>query len=303
MEANQLGDITTFVAVVKAGSFTAAAASLGLTRSAVGKSVARLEARLQTRLLHRTTRKLSLSDEGRAVYERWRQILEELEEIEASMAVRRGQPSGTLRLTAPLSFGQRHILPVLGQYLKQWPELQADIRFTDRFIDLVEEGFDIAVRIGEPREDTQLLTRTVAWQQFVTCASPEYLARKGVPQRPQELADHDTLSFLGGEQPNAWRYQTPEGEYLCERPGRLNIDSSEAIREAALAGFGLVHLPTYITGNDLRAGILVEVLKPYRAPPDPIRIVYPSKRHLSPRIRVFIDLLVDNWRDGVPWEV
>jgi len=302
MEPNRLGDISAFVAAVKTGSFTAAAASLGLTRSAVGKSVARLEARLQARLLHRTTRKLSLTDEGRAVFERWRQILEDLDEVEANMAARRGQPSGTLRLTAPLSFGQRHILPVLGRYLKQWPDLRADVRFTDRFIDLVEEGFDIAVRIGEPREDLQLLTRTVAEQQFVTCASPDYLARKGVPQRPQDLAGHDRLAFLGGEQPSPWRYQTSEGLYLCEVPGRLNIDSSEAMREAALAGFGLIHLPTYITGNDLRAGALVEVLKPYRAPPDPIRVVYPSKRHLSPRIRAFIDLLVDSWQEGVPWE-
>lgn len=303
MEPNRLGDITAFVAAVKTGSFTAAAATLGLTRSAVGKSVARLEARLQARLLHRTTRKLSLTDEGRAVYERWRQILEDLEEVEANMAARRGQPSGTLRLTAPLSFGQRHILPVLDHYLKQWPELRADIRFTDRYIDLVEEGFDIAVRIGAPREDAQLLTRTVAWQQFVTCAAPDYLARKGVPQQPQDLAGHDTLSFLSGEHPSPWRYQTPDGLYLCEAPGRLNIDSSEAMREAALAGFGLVHLPTYITGNDLRAGTLVEVLKPYRAPPDPIRVVYPSKRHLSPRIRTFIDLLVESWQKGVPWEI
>lgn len=302
MESNRLGDITAFVTAVKTGSFTAAATSLGLTRSAVGKSVARLEARLRTRLLQRTTRTLSLTDEGRAVYERWRQILEDLEEVEATMAARRGQPAGTLKLTAPLSFGQRHILPVLGFYMKQWPELRADVRFTDRFVDVVEEGFDIAVRIGTPKHDTQLLTRTVAWQQFVTCASPDYLAFKGIPQTPKELAGHDTIAFLSGEQPSAWHYQTPEGLYLFEGPGRVNIDSSEAMREAALAGFGLVHLPTYITGNDLRAGTLVEVLNPYRAPPDPIRVVYPSKRHLSPRIRAFIDLLVERWQYGVPWE-
>lgn len=302
MEPNRLGDITAFVFAVKTGSFTAAASALGLTRSAVGKSVARLESRMATRLLQRTTRTLSLTDDGRAVYERWRQILEDLEEVEATMAVRRGQPAGTLKLTAPLSFGQRHILPLLDHYMKQWPELRADVRFTDRFVDVVEEGFDIALRIGAPKDDTQLLTRTVAWQQFVTCASPGYLAANGIPQSPQELAGHDTIAFVSGEQPSPWRYQTPEGLHLCEGAARLNMDSSEAMREAALAGFGLVHLPTYITGNDLRAGTLVEVLKPFRAPPDPIRVVYPSKRHLSPRIRAFIDLLVERWQDGVPWE-
>ncbi|MCP8896956.1 LysR family transcriptional regulator [Shinella daejeonensis] len=302
MEPNRLGDIAAFVAAVRTGSFTAAATALNLTRSAVGKSVVRLETRLGARLLNRTTRKLSLTDEGRVVYERWRQILEDLDEVEATMAARRGQPTGTLRLTAPLSFGQRHILPVLDTYMTQWPALRADVKFTDRFIDLIEEGFDIAVRIGAPREDAQLLTRTVGWQQFVTCASPDYLARKGVPQTPQDLTGHDIIAFLSGEHPNAWRYQTPDGIFLREGPGRLNIDSSEALREAALAGFGLIHLPTYITGNDLRAGALVEVLKPFRASPDPIQLLYPSKRHLSPRIRAFIDLLVERWQDGVPWE-
>lgn len=302
MEPNRLGDIAAFVAAVKAGSFTAAAASLGVTRSAVGKSIARLEARMGVRLLNRTTRTLSPTDEGQIAYERCRQILEDLDEVDATMAQRRGRPSGTLRLTAPLSFGQRHILPLLDAYLKQWPELRADIRFTDRFIDLIDEGLDIAVRIGGTGDDSQLSARTVGWQQFVTCASPDYLSRRGVPAAPPDLAGHDTISFLSGERPNAWRYQTPQGPYLWEQPGRLNIDSSEAMREAAIAGFGLLHLPTYITGNDLRAGTLIEVLRDFRAPPDPIRVLYPSKRHLSPRIRAFIDLLVERWKHAVPWE-
>jgi DNA-binding transcriptional LysR family regulator len=160
MEPNRFGDIAAFVSAVKAGSFTAAAASLGLTRSAVGKSIARLEARMAVRLLNRTTRKLSLTDEGLVAFERWRQILDDLDEVESTMAQRRGKPTGTLRLTAPLSLGQRHVLPILDAYLKQWPDLRADIRFTDRFVDLVEEGVDVAVRIGAPKEDSQLLTRT-----------------------------------------------------------------------------------------------------------------------------------------------
>lgn len=302
MEANRFADITAFVGAVKSGSFTAAAASLGLTRSAVGKSIVRLEVRMGTRLLNRTTRKLSLTDEGQVAYERWRQILEDLDEVDATMALRRGRPTGTFKLTAPLSFGQRHVLPILDVYLKQWPELRADVWFTDRFVDLVEEGVDVAIRIGVPKDDSQLLTRTVGWQQFATCASPSYLARCGVPQTPAELTGHDTIAFTGGERTGVWRYQTPAGLHLHEQPGRLNIDSSEAMREAALAGIGLIHLPTYITGNDLREGALVEVLKPFRAPPDPIRIVYPSKRHLSPRVRTFIDLLVERWAPGVPWE-
>jgi DNA-binding transcriptional LysR family regulator len=302
MEANRFADITAFVCAVKAGSFTAAAASLGLTRSAVGKSIVRLESRMGARLLNRTTRTLSLTDEGHVAYERWRQILEDLDEVDATMALRRGRPTGTFKLTAPLSFGQRHILPILDVYLKQWPDLRADVWFTDRFVDLVEEGVDIAIRIGAPKDDSQLLTRTVGWQQFATCASPSYLASRGIPQTPPELVEHDTIAMISGERPSVWRFQTPAGLHLFEQPGRLNIDSSEAMREAALAGIGLIHLPTYITGDDLRDGTLVEVLEPFRAPPDPIRVVYPSKRHLSPRVRAFIDLLVERWAPGVPWE-
>lgn len=301
MEANRLNDIVAFISSVKAGSFTAAADSMGITRSAVGKSVSRLESQLGVRLLNRTTRTLSLTDEGRIMFERCQQILEDLEEVDATMALRRARPTGTLKLTAPLSFGQRHILPLVDEYLRQWIDLRADLSFTDRFVDLVEEGFDIAIRIGLPRDDSQVLSRTIAHQQFVTCASPDYLARRGIPEVPEKLVDHATI-MLRGARPRAWHFHTLDGPYSFDATGRLAIDSSEAIREAALAGFGLVNLPTYITGNDLIAGALVEVLHQFRAPPDPIRLIYPSKRHLSPRVRAFIDLLVGSWEDGVPWE-
>ncbi|CAB3929389.1 HTH-type transcriptional regulator PgrR [Achromobacter insolitus] len=302
MEPNRFGDITAFVSAVKTGSFTAAATTLGLTRSAVGKSVARLEARLGARLLNRTTRKLSPTDEGLVVYERWSQILEDLEEVDATMAQRRGKPTGTLRLTAPLSFGQRHILPVLNAYVKKWPDIQADVWFTDRFVDLIEEGIDVAVRIGGIKDDSRILSRTIGGQQFVTCASPDYLAQKGVPSNPADLRDHETLFFLSGQRPMSWRFQEEGRVEFFEGPGRVNIDSSEALREAALSGFGLIHLPTYITGSDLKRGDLVEVLERYRPPSDPIRLIYPSRRHLSPRTRAFIDELVQLWKSGVPWE-
>ncbi|CAP41513.1 transcriptional regulator, LysR-family [Bordetella petrii] len=302
MEPNRFGDILAFVSAVKTGSFTAAAASLGLTRSAVGKSVARLEARLGVRLMHRTTRKLNPTDEGLVVFDRWSQILEDLDEVDATMAQRRGKPGGILRLTAPLSFGQRHILPVLNAYVKTWPQIQADVWFTDRYIDLIEEGIDVAVRIGGIKDDARVLSRTIGGQQFVTCASPGYLADRGVPATPADLAQHDTIFFLSGQRPMPWRFLHDGAIEVCDGPGRMNIDSSEALREAALSGFGLIHLPTYITGKDLQRGDLVEVLEAYRPPADPIRLIYPSKRHLSPRTRTFIDLLVDQWRDGVPWE-
>jgi DNA-binding transcriptional LysR family regulator len=293
MELNRIGDIAAFVAVVKAGSFTNAAKATGLTRSAVGKSVVRLEAQLGVRLLNRTTRSLSLTDEGHAMYERCRQILEDLEEVDEMMARRRLTPSGTLKLTAPLSFGQRHILPVLNAFLSLWPELQANISFTDRFVDLIEEGFDIAIRIGKPAADSRVLTRTIAWQHMVTCASPAYLARRGTPLEPRQLPEHDAIFFMNAERRRTWRFAGPDGPFTFEGPGRVNIDSSEAMRASAISGFGLVQLPRYMLDDAIRDGRLVTVLDAFTAAPEPIRAVYPSKRHLSPRIRAFIDFLVE----------
>lgn len=302
METQSLSDITAFVLTVRAGSFTAAADLLGSTRSAVSKSVARLESRHNVRLLNRSTRTLSLTDEGAIAFERWQQILDDLDEVDATMAQRRGQPTGLLKLTAPWSFGQRYILPVLDDYLRQWPEVRAHASFTDRFVDLIEEGFDVAVRVGEPDENSLLMGRTIACQQFVTCAAPAYLERRGTPQTPSEVAKHDTIVFLSSDKPRAWTFQGSAGAIQVVSHGRLNLDSSEAMRSAALAGFGLVNLPTYILGEDLHQGRLVEVLRDWRAAPDPIRLVYPSRRHLSPRVRSFIDLLAERWGEQAPWE-
>jgi DNA-binding transcriptional LysR family regulator len=302
VKPHRFGDIAAFVAVVKAGSITAATNSLELTRSAVGKSIVRLETQLGLRLLNRTTRKLSLTDEGAVVYERWRQILDELEDVDATMALRRSQPTGTLKFLMPPTFGQRHVLPVLNAYLNEWPALRAELWFTDRFVDLVEDGFDLAIRIGAPKEDSQMLTRTVAWRQFVVCASPDYLARRGVPQTPRDLLSHDTIMYAVGEQPRPWRLYTGDVPHAYEGPARLDIDSYEVMREMALAGFGLTFLPNYILADELRAGTLVEVLREHRPPPDPIRLVYPSRQHLAPRTRAFIDLLAQRWESGAPWE-
>ncbi|WP_312054048.1 LysR family transcriptional regulator [Pantoea brenneri] len=302
MEINSINDIAAFVAAVKAGSYTHAAGSLGITRSAIGKSIVRLETRMGVRLLNRTTRSLSLTDEGRVMFDRCRQILDDLDEIDAAMAMRRIQPAGTLRLSAPLSFGQRHILPLLDIYLKKWPELRAEVSFSDRFVDLIEEGFDIAVRIGEPRDDSRILTRTIATQKIVTSASPEYLSSRGEPETPQALIEHDTIFLLSAEKRRSWRFETPQGTFIYEGPGRLNLDSSEAIRASALSGFGIVHLPTYLIGEDLRKGRLIPILQDYPFTAEPIRLIYPSKRHLSPRIRAFIDLLVERWQQQLPWE-
>lgn len=303
MELNRIGDIAAFIAAVDSGSYTRASSCVGLSRSAIGKSITRLEDQLGVRLLNRTTRQLSLTDEGRIMYERCKQILEDLEDVDAVMALRREKPTGTLRLTAPLSLGQRHILPIIDKFLKKWPELRADIVFTDRYVDLIEEGFDIAIRIGEPKDDSRILTRTIATQNMVTCASPEYLALRGVPQIPADLSSHDTIFFRSADKRRVWRYQTPEGYYIYDGPGRMDIDSSEAMLSSAIAGFGIIQLPDYLANQSLEMGSLIAILTEFKVDPEPVRIIYPSKRHLSPRIRGFVDAIADDWvNKGIPWK-
>lgn len=303
MELNRIGDIAAFIAAVDAGSYTRATTSVGLSRSAIGKSITRLEAQLGVRLLTRTTRQLSLTEEGCIMYERCKRILEDLEAVDDAMALRREKPTGTLRLTAPLSLGQRHILPVIDRFLRASPALRADVVFTDRFVDLIDEGFDIAIRIGAPRVDSRILTRTIATQHMITCASPRYLAERGMPITPEALREHDTIFFRSAERRRRWRYATPDGEFVYEGPGRIDIDSSEAMLSSALSGFGIIQLPDYLAAEALAQGTLVAILTEFKIPPDPVRIIYPSKRYLSPRIRGFVDLIAEEWQAlGAPWE-
>lgn len=303
MELNRIKDIAAFIAVVNSGSYTKATHTLGLSRSAIGKSITRLESQLGVRLLNRSTRQLSLTDEGCVMYERCKQILEDLEDVDAAMALRREKPTGTLKLTAPLSLGQRHILPLIDNFLNEWPELRADIVFSDRYVDLIEEGFDIAIRIGEPKNDSRILTRTIANQYMVTCASPLYLEKYGTPKTPQELKNHQTIFFRSAEKRRNWRYKTSKGEYIHDGPGRIDIDSSEAMITSAISGFGIIHLPDYLVYEALEEGKLISILNEFPVEAEPIRIIYPSKRHLSPRIRQFIDLVTDSWQhNSVPWK-
>ncbi|MFP3584696.1 LysR family transcriptional regulator [Paraburkholderia sp. SIMBA_055] len=302
MELTSINDIVAFVAVVDSGNFTSAAKKLGLTRSAVGKRILNLEHRLAARLFHRTTRSLRLTDDGQVLYARSSQILVDLEETESAMAHRSGEPRGRLTVSVPVTLGRRHVLPVLERLLEKWPELSATVSFSDRFVDLIEDGFDIAVRTGKPRDDTRLMARSVARQRVLACASPGYVMRKGAPQRPEELDGHDCLFFLSEGRPRPWSFNVDGHSQQFTGSARLLMDDGEALQAAALSGFGIAYLPTYLTSEDLRAGRLVPLLESYAFDGEPIRVVYPSKRYLSPKVRSFIDLLVDSWGDEPPWE-
>lgn len=293
MPRTHLNDILVFMAVVDAGSFIAGGRALGLTRSAAGKAVARLEDRLGARLLHRTTRALSLTDEGRTFHEHGAQILAAIDHAEDSVTGEGGTPRGVLRVTLPDAFGRLVVLPVLRQYLEAWPELQVEVSFTDRLVDLVEEGFDLAVRIGGADLDAGLVSRVVATARPYLCASPAYLARHGEPASADDLAGHDCLLFSSRTRRQSWRLRDPDGPWVkAEGRSRLRMDSGEAIRDAAVAGLGIGLLPAFLVDEDLAAGRLRAVLPAIDLGEVKIVAIYPTRRHLEPRVRRFIDLLV-----------
>lgn len=293
MPRTHLNDILVFMAVVDAGSFIAGGRALGLTRSAAGKAVARLEDQLGARLLNRTTRALSLTDEGRTFHEHGAQILAAIDHAESSVSGERGTPRGVLRVTLPDAFGRLVVLPVLRQYLEAWPELQVEVSFTDRLVDLVEEGFDLAVRIGGADLDAGLVSRVVATFRPYLCASPAYLARHGEPASADDLAGHDCLLFSSRTRRQSWRLRDPDGQWVkAEGRSRLRMDSGEAIRDAAVAGLGIGLLPAFLVDEDLAAGRLRAVLPAVDLGEVKIVAIYPTRRHLEPRVRRFIDLLV-----------
>lgn len=296
MKRAQLDEISAFMAVVDAGSFVGGGQSLGLTRSAAGKALARLESRLGVRLLNRTTRQLSLTDEGRVFHAHCLQVLAALDDAEASVGQRAGTPRGVLRLTLPAAFGRRQVLPLLRDYLRAWPELQAEVSFTDRVADIIEEGYDLAVRINAAPTDTRLVSRVVARHPVFVCAAPSYLQAHGEPRTLEDLAAHDCLFFSSRTRRQPWRLREKGGAPVkVEGRSRLRLDSGEAIRDAAVAGLGIAYLPGFLVDEDLASGRLQALLPSCETESVPILALYPSRRHLPAKVRRFIDLMVEQW--------
>lgn len=289
-----LNDIQVFMAVVEAGSFIAGGKAMGLSRSAAGKAVMRLEDRLGVRLLNRTTRTLSLTDEGRLLYDRGLQILASVDEAEASVAGKSGMPRGVLRLTVPDAYGRHVLLPIVGKYLKAWSDVQVEVSFTDRIADIVEEGYDLAIRIGVTSADSSFVSRVVARCRAMLCASPAYVAARGEPVDLDELAAHDCLVFSSSNQRQAWRFPGEQGSWIkAQGRSRLRLDSGEALLDAARAGLGIAFLPDFLVAEDLAAGRLRRILPEHGSGDVPIIALYPGKRLLEPRVRRFIDLMVE----------
>jgi DNA-binding transcriptional LysR family regulator len=295
-----LASMQVFATVVEEGSFAAAAERLELSRAMVSKHMAHLESHLGARLLNRTTRRLSLTESGSTYFERCQQILKDIEEAELAATQLTSVPRGTLRLTVPLVFGVLHIAPLIADYLSIHPDAKLDFTLDDRYVDLVNEGYDLAIRIGKLAE-TGLIARKFASDTVVACGAPEYFRRHGVPQVPADLAKHACLGYAYDEAGNEWRFKGRDGEHVIQINGNLRANNGDLLRVAALGGAGIVLQPRFLVGADLRAGRLQAVLTDYECRELGIYAVYPSRKYLSAKVRTFIDFLVERFGPNPDW--
>jgi DNA-binding transcriptional LysR family regulator len=298
---DRFGAIRDYAQDVESGSFAKAAERLGLSTSATSRHVAELEAHLQTRLLNRTTRRVSLTESGRAFYERTVQLLADLEEAEQEAARAAIVPRGTIRLTTSVNFGVRHIAPAIAEFLAQHAEVRFDVSLSDRIVDLVEEGFDLAVRVGTTGSEN-LVARKLGETRLVPCAAPAYLAAHGAPQVPEDLAHHNCFTYEYVTPRNLWRFRDATGAERAVRvAGRLHSNNGDVLAEAAARGAGIVLEPAFVVGAEVRAGRLVPLLQDFTPPPLPIYAVYPSRKHLSAKVRRFVEFLAERFVAGQDW--
>lgn len=291
-----------FVEVVRASGFTPAASKLGLSRAQLSKSVMQLEAHLGVRLLNRTTRSISLTEIGAAYFERCLSILDDIDELEASTREQIKIPRGKLSISAPTSFGILHLQHALRDYLQRYSEVQINLSLSDRFVDVVEEGFDVVIRIAE-LEDSNLIARRIAPCKRVFCASPQYLKTHGYPKVPQDLSLHTCLIYCNEQKPEQWQLHGPNGVESVQVHGPVCADNGDVLKAAALDHMGITLLPTFIVGTDLQTGRLVQVLDAYCPPDLAIYAVFASRRYLSAKVKTFIDHLQHGYGDHPYWDL
>ena len=285
-----------FAETVKQGSFAGAARELGLSSSAVAKSVARLEQDLGLRLLHRTTRQVNLTGDGRELYARCHRIVDEMDALREEAEGVRGTPRGTLKLNLPITYGRQVIVPKLAALMQTHPELHLDLSFSDRWVDLIADGLDAVVRMGV-LSDSTLVARRIGAQHMILCGGADYLKQRGVPTNPDQLANHDCLAFRlpTTGRPRPWQLREPRkgGREISFTPSaRAIFDDGDALVQAVACGMGLIQVPDYMAEAEIGAGRVLEVLKPWRPPPLPISLVYATTRQITPRMRVLIEALL-----------
>ncbi len=283
-----LNEMLVFTRVVQAGSFTAAARALDMPKSSVSRKVSDLEDRLGVRLLQRTTRKLGLTDAGRLYFERSARIVAETEEADHAVTELQAVPQGRLRVTAPLSFYM--LGPMVTSFLQRYPEVQLELVCTDRRVDLVEEGFDVAIRAG-PLDDSTLIARSLGGLRRVLLASPAYLRRHGTPRQPSDLASHSCIVFGAGQAPALWTLHSGDRKVEVRVPARFSVNELELMLDATRAGVGIAWIAEFIATEDLRTRRLKQVLRGWVSSATPIHAVYPTARHLSPKVVAFVELM------------
>ncbi len=292
--------MTAFARVVEAGSFARAAERLGVSVSSVSRQVADLEAHLDTRLLNRTTRRLSLTESGQAFFERSVQLLSDLEEAEVAVTAASIVPRGTLRLTCSATFGARHLAPAIAAFAARHPQLRFDVELSERTVDLVEEGFDLAVRIGETGSQN-LVARRIGSTRIVCCAAPSYLAQHGEPREPDDLERHACLTYEYAPNRNVWTFRDRKGRERGVRiAGLIHANNGRFNEALAVAGLGIAREPDFIVGDDVRSGRLRAILCDFEPLPLNIYVVYPSRRHLSAKVRAFAEFLAERFAIP-PW--
>ena len=291
-----------FSRVVEAGSFSAAGRQLGVAPSSVSRQINELEDDLSTRLFHRTTRKLSLTEAGQLYYQRVSKILVDVDEAKLALLEMGGAPSGILRITVAGSVAHRHIVPAVAVFQAKFTAVKVVVSVTDRLVNLVEEGFDLAIRV-DPSRDANLVGRKIGLGRRIVCASPAYLKKTGTPQAPADLVNHNCLTFRQHPGSNVWRFRVGKGTLDVRASGSLFADDGESLVAAAVAGLGLILLPAWLVGSEIDKGRLIEVLSKFRVVPkeSTLYALYPHQRHLPPKVRVFIDFVVARFASETKW--
>lgn len=287
--------LSLFVATAEAGSVGRAAASLGMSNAAASRVLAALEGRLGARLVERNTRRLYLTEEGQSFLPRARAILGDLADAEAALTETVLDPSGVLRVSASLSFAMRHIAPKIPDYVRRYPKVRIHVEAANRYLDLIENGIDVAIRTREYEPDSNITIRRLAETRRILVASPTYLARRGRPERPEDLERHDLLLYTYAKNPNELAFRRGSEAVTVETAGLLESNDGQILRAAALAGLGIIVQPSYIVHDDLIEGRFVPILDDWDLPRLTINIAYPSRKHLSAKVRSFVDFMVEDF--------
>jgi len=299
----EFGTIPVFVAVVDNGGFSAASRTLGISKSAVSKRINQLEKHLGARLLHRTTRKLSLTEAGQRYYEHAAQALTAASQAEDAVTELQGEPQGNLKISSSMSFGRLHVAPLIPKLMQRYPKLQIDLVMDDRNIDLVAEGVDVAIRSGD-MPDSTLIARKLAPLRQVLCASPDYIERHSMPLTPSELSQRNCILFSYSGDANEWSLNRGDSSETVQVSGSYRVNNSEALLEALREGIGIGRLPTFVAGPDLKAGKLVRVLESYHIPDHTFYAVFPERQYLPAKVRAFLDFSIEYFGGDQPyWDV